>query len=120
MKKRYELIVVGGGFAGVSAAISAARNGVDVLLIERYNCLGGAAANALVMPFMEYWTKLPETGERKYLCGNLFLEIVRAHQEICATKGREHEFDEEIMKLVLNRIALKNGVKLLFNTNVFE
>lgn len=120
MKKKYELIVVGGGFAGAAAAISAARNGVDVLLIERYNCLGGAAANALVMPFMEYWTKLPETGERKYLCGNLFLEIVRAHKEICATAGRENEFDEEIMKLVLNRIALKSGVQLLFNTTVFE
>lgn len=120
MQKRYELIVVGGGFAGVSAAVSAARNGVDVLLIERYNCLGGAAANALVMPFMEYWTKMPETGEKKYLCGNLFLEIVRAHKEICAQSGREYEFDEEIMKLVLNRIVLKSGVKLLFNTTVFE
>lgn len=34
--------------------------------------------------------------------------------------GRENEFDEEIMKLVLNRIALKSGVQLLFNTTVFE
>ena len=61
MKNKYELIVVGGGFAGVAAAISAAKEGVDVLLIERYNCLGGAAANALVMPFMAYWTKTPDT-----------------------------------------------------------
>jgi len=47
MKSQYELIIVGGGFAGVAAAISAAKEGVDVLLVEKYNCLGGAAANAL-------------------------------------------------------------------------
>ena len=44
MKTKYDLIVVGGGFAGTCAAIEAARHGVDVLLIEKYNCLGGAAA----------------------------------------------------------------------------
>ena len=40
MQKIYDLIVVGGGFAGVAAAIEAARSGLQVLLIEKYNCLG--------------------------------------------------------------------------------
>ena len=52
MNNHYDLIVVGGGFSGVCAAISAAKEGLNTLLIERYNCLGGAAANALVAPFM--------------------------------------------------------------------
>ena len=69
MKTKYDLIVVGGGFAGAAAAIEAARHGTDVLLIEKYNCLGGAAAFALVSPFMSYWTTMPETKERKYLTG---------------------------------------------------
>ena len=119
MKNRYELIVVGGGFAGVAAAISASKRGVDTLLIERYNCLGGAAANGLVMPFMSYWTRDSVTNERKFLCGSLFREIV---SEMQALSGCEHlmEFDEELLKLVLNRMCLKYGVNLLFNTSVVE
>ena len=44
--KRYDLVVVGGGFAGVASAISASRQGVSVLLIEKSNCLGGASTNS--------------------------------------------------------------------------
>ena len=56
---------------------------------------------------------------KKYLCGNLFLEIVEEMK-----KFTDHEdelcFDEEILKIVLNRMALKYGVQLLFNTVVTE
>lgn len=120
MKNKYELIVVGGGFAGVAAAISAAKEGVDVLLIERNNCLGGAAANALVMPFMMYWTKDPGKKERKYLCGNLFLEIAEEMKKLSGIKNSLMDFDEEVLKLVLNRMMLKHGVELLFNATVTE
>jgi len=122
MKNRYDLIVVGGGFAGVAAAVTAARQGTDVLLIERFNSLGGAASNGLVMPFMKFWSPVPntETDEKTYLCGNLFLEILK---EMDALTDKEHlitRFDEEILKLVLNRMALEAGVQLLFNTVVTE
>ncbi len=122
MKTKYQLIVVGGGFAGVGAAISAAKEGVDVLLIERYNCLRGAPGFALVSPFMEFSTKNPETGERQYLCGDLFLEIIREMNPILGihTDFIGREFDEEISKLVLNRMCKKYGAKLLFNTNVIS
>ena len=62
MQTKFDLIVVGGGFAGTAAAIAAARLGQDTLLIERDNCLGGAACNALVNPFMPLWTMMPENG----------------------------------------------------------
>ena len=118
MMRKYELIVVGGGFSGTCAAISAARQGVDVLLIERYNCLGGAASNGLVMPFMGYWTKMPQTGENKFLCGNLFLEIISEMEKISGEAKYLMNFDEEILKLALNRLAQSAGVNLLFNTTV--
>ena len=51
--KQYDLIVAGGGFSGAAAAI-AARRGMNVLLIEKGNCFGGAAVNCLVNPFMYY------------------------------------------------------------------
>ena len=62
--KNYDLIVVGGGFSGVAAAIGAARQGLGVLLVEKGNCFGGAAVNCLVNPFMCYWTSDPVTKER--------------------------------------------------------
>ena len=120
MNNKYDLIVVGGGFAGTAAAISAAKNGANVLLIEKYNCLGGAASFALVSPFMSFWTTIPNTKEKKYMCGGLFLEIVDEMNNICGTEGERYIFDEEILKLVLNRMAVKYGVKLLFNTDVID
>ncbi len=116
----HTLIVVGGGFAGTAAAISAARHGVDVLLVERYNCLGGAATNGLVMPFMGYYTTRPETGEGIFLCGDIFRQIVREMNTLlCGNPDRYlWELDEEILKLTLNRMCLSHGVKLLFDTSI--
>ena len=117
MEKKYDLIVVGGGFAGVTAALEAARHGVKVLLVEKYNCLGGAAVNCLVMPFMNFWTNDPRTDEKQYLAGDLFMEIVAELRKLGAMDDIR-SFDEEPLKLVLNRMCLRYGVELLFNTTV--
>ena len=69
--KQYDLIVVGGGMAGVAAAVSGAREGLSVLLIERSGCLGGAMANSLVYPFMQY-----ETRDGKLLSAGIFVEML--------------------------------------------
>ena len=47
-KENYDVVVVGGGIAGVAAAISAARQGVSVLLIEKKINLGGLATGGLI------------------------------------------------------------------------
>ena len=44
-----DLLVCGGGFAGVAAAVSAARNGAKVMLLEKYGFLGGLVTSALVI-----------------------------------------------------------------------
>ena len=120
MKNKYDLIVVGGGFAGVSAAMEAGRKGLKVLLIDKYNCLGGAAANCLIMPFMTYWTKNPDTEEIKMLTGDLFSEITDEMKKLGGLHENNKIFDEEILKLVLNRMCNRYGVELLFNTTVTD
>ncbi|MGH7348702.1 MAG: FAD-dependent oxidoreductase, partial [Candidatus Rokuibacteriota bacterium] len=51
-----EVLVVGGGPAGLGAAIGAADAGADVILVERHAFLGGNATAALVMPLMSFHT----------------------------------------------------------------
>src|SRR5271168_622490 len=56
-----DVLVVGGGPAGTAAAIAAARLGADVLLVERYNHLGGLSTGGLVIWIdrMTDWTGTP-------------------------------------------------------------
>ncbi len=50
-----ELVIAGGGPAGVAAAVAAARLGASVTLIERYGMLGGMATAGFVFPFMTHY-----------------------------------------------------------------
>ena len=54
-----DVLVVGGGPAGLGAAIGAAQAGARVILAERYGFLGGNATAALVMPVMSFHTAHP-------------------------------------------------------------
>ena len=110
----YDIAVIGGGFSGVCAAIAAARQGKKVLLAERGNCLGGAAANCLVNPFMPYWTQ--DGSQRKFLSAGLFCEILEELRNAGGLGKGDMTFHEEILKLVLNRMVLQAGVKLLFHS----
>jgi hypothetical protein len=47
--RRSDVVVVGGGPAGVSAAVAAARSGASVTLLERYAALGGLASGGMVL-----------------------------------------------------------------------
>ena len=51
-KKDYDIIVCGGGVAGVAAAVTAANQGNSVLLIEKSNILGGLATLGLINLFV--------------------------------------------------------------------
>ncbi len=118
--QKYDLIVVGGGFGGVGAAVAAAREGLKVLLIEKSNALGGAANLGLVTPFMYYRTikSEDEQGNRTYyyLCRGVFEEIVNKVKE--AGRGDESRFDSEYLKFALNRLVLEAGVELIYNATV--
>ena len=52
VKKSYDVIVCGGGVAGVAAAVSAARNGMSTLLLEKSNILGGLGTLGLINLFV--------------------------------------------------------------------
>lgn len=119
--KKYQLIVLGGGLTGCAAAIAAARQGVDVLLIEQSGYLGGAATNCLVNPFMPYWTTVEKNGEKErlYLSRGIFEEIVEKLTEMGAY-GHWQCFHEEYLKILLDRMMMEAGVTVLFHSVLCE
>ena len=52
----FDVVVAGGGPAGINAAIASGRAGAKTLLIERYGFLGGMSTIALVYPWMTFHT----------------------------------------------------------------
>ena len=83
-----DVLVVGGGVAGISAAICAARGGAKVILAERDGCLGGTASIGLVGPFM---SAMDPTGQTQVIRG-LFDEFVA---RMVAAGGAVHPKDCE-------------------------
>ncbi len=52
VRHRTQVLVVGGGAAGVTAAVAAARSGADTILVERHGTLGGLATGGLIALFL--------------------------------------------------------------------
>jgi len=114
--KKYDVAVLGGGFAGVAAALAAARQGASVILVEKSNAFGGAATNCLVNPFMPYSTKI--NGERFDLSTGIFKEI---HQKLAARGAMAREsFLEEELKRVLQEMVLEAGIDVLFHACIYK
>lgn len=118
---KFDIAVIGGGFSGLAAAIAAAREGSKVILIEKGNCMGGAASICLVQPFMNYTTTI--NGEQVLLSRGIFKEITDNFQKMrhdidgTEIKGNTvFEFNEEYLKVIFNRMAEEAGVTLLYRS----
>ena len=130
-----DVIVVGGGPAGMCAAIAAAREGVKVLLVEQGGFCGGMATQGMVGPFMTCYDR---KGEQMIIRG-LFEEIVnrmvargyaihpsqvRAGTGFTSwiVVGHDHvtPFEAEGLKLVMDDMLEKAGVKLLYHTQFLK
>lgn len=118
---KYDLIVCGGGFAGCGAALAAAREGLSVLIVDKANCLGGAACTNLVNPFMPNSTRVTDENGNKHkkeLSGGIFLEIVEKLDQMGAYDAKREVFHDEYLKIILNRMMTEAGVDLLFHSYI--
>lgn len=112
---RPEVAVVGGGIAGTCAAVAAARQGAEVLLIERYNALGGTATISGVGSFC---------GETRGQ-GEVFDEIVARLDRLGVIadyapyeESESRTFDHEWLKYVLQGLVEDAGVRVLLHSTV--
>jgi len=129
-----DVLVVGGGPAGIGAALGAAAAGAEVVLAERYAFLGGNATAALVMPLMSFHTQRAtfekEDGAKLFptdhgpgepvvagALAELLRRLVGAGGAIAPSldTGYTVPFDPELFKLTALELLDEAGVQLLFH-----
>ncbi|WP_136637134.1 FAD-dependent oxidoreductase [Pseudooceanicola onchidii] len=117
----HDVIVAGGGTAGVAAAVGAAREGAKVLLLERHGCLGGAAAVRNVLTLCGLYTL---GDEARMVVGGFGAEVVQALVARNAItppqrfRGVFSVFEPEALKLVLDRMVVEAGVDVRFGATL--
>jgi hypothetical protein len=103
-----DVLVLGGGSAGIGAAIAAAREGASTLLVERNSFLGGAATANLL-------SKWSQHREQLYGLPNEFVDELLARN--AAAVGRVINFDPEVFKKTALDKVHEAGASLLFYTD---
>jgi hypothetical protein len=106
-----DVLVVGGGPAGIGAALASAREGLNTMLIEQYGFLGGMWTAGLVNPLFDHENK-----------GGIVREIVSRLREVQGWRESQlarpklDTFDPEKMKFLGDCMMAEANVSLLYHT----
>ena len=139
-KAEYDLIVCGGGLAGVAAAVSASRQGLRCALVEDRGYLGGVATGALVPHLLGGGRYLADQNRFVHNIGGIFGELSRRmiasggaidpEENDYTKKYNPHGWnltlaaglicDPEQLKLTLEQMCLEAGVSLYYYTRILD
>src|SRR5512143_2327006 len=135
-EKRYkpvDVLVAGGGMAGIAAAIAAARSGAQTALVEQAGWLGGMGITGAtgLHSFFNVFDAVPGAARARVAAG-IAQELVDRVQVMGGGIGhvrmeRGGDFvsmltpvEPEVFKLAAARLCLESGVKLLLHTTLDE
>lgn len=110
-----DVLVVGGGPAGVAAAVCAAREGAKTVLLERYNHLGGLWTGGLVLP-TNSTHGLGRAGRQERAIEGICSEILQRLDGLHATLGEVNPvIDPEAGKYVLDCLCEEAHVEVIYH-----
>lgn len=113
-KEPVDVLVAGGGPAGIAAAIAAARMGKKVLLAEATGCFGGLGTAGLVPAFA------PFDNGVELLCAGIGFEIRRQISQDIPLNSYWTPIHAEELKRVYDKMLLNAGVQLALFTRVVD
>ena len=117
----FDVVVCGGGPAGVMAATAAARAGAKTLVVERHGFPGGSSTAALVHPWLSFHNKRGET-----VLAGLGQELVDRLVACGGSPGHLRDsigfvhsltpFDPDLTKIEMQKMLLESGAEVLLHT----
>src|SRR5262245_13201562 len=118
----FDVVVVGGGPAGITAAAAAGRTGRSTLIIERYGFLGGAGTAAGLSTFCGLHAHVHGEHQRvvRGLCDDIIerlekMEGLNPPHLSVQNKIQAQAYDISAYKIATDELLLANKVKILFH-----
>ena len=116
IKNEFDVVVVGGGTAGVSCAYNLGIRGLSVLLIEKNTFLGGSITSSLVIPAM----KTSNNSINNDFFEVLYKKLNSMLGAITYSDGNKGWFNPELTKIALDELMKDANVHVLFESNIYK
>ncbi len=122
----YDVAVMGGGSAGVAAALAASRTGAKTILVERNPYFGGEATHSQVTSYCGFYTRGEHPDQVVQGIGEEVLAGLRKYGADTAptisksTGNASIRFNPELVKLVLDDLMVESDVKYLLHATMID
>ncbi|MBE7706688.1 MAG: FAD-dependent oxidoreductase [Cyanobacteria bacterium SIG30] len=115
-ERSYDVVIIGGGIAGISCAYNCAKNNLKTLLVEKNNYLGGLTTGGLVVPSMK--------SNDKNINTDFYNELVKYSKlnnaQITYGDGNKGWFNPILLKIVYEQMLKKVGVDILYESTCVD
>jgi hypothetical protein len=119
--REVDVVVVGGGMAGIGAAVAAGRMGCSTILVEYFGCLGGNGTSGMVNSFCGYSSSSGPGVPAFQIVKGIGDDVLA---NLWARKGNTSRtgtgFNPEILKMVLDDMMAEANVEVLFYTPMVD
>lgn len=112
-----DVLVVGGGPGGLAAALAAAREGVETMLVERHGCFGGVITEAMIGTVAWY-----RSNEQVVDAGGIGVEFEQRAKEMGASLQifLYQVLDTEVFKHIADQMVLEAGIVPLLHCQTVD
>ena len=114
----YQLIIIGGGTAGATAAIAAARMGVKTLIVEKESALGGSSTLGQVTPMMP--VKIEGNPNSSAINKEIKSRLKAENAGAEDSSSNDGWFNPEKLKFVLEELYLEAGGDILYESTFVD